>query len=45
MIFHLVLVSLLCVRVGDKTSWKVGRPMAVGGVLLPLAMYIAFLIP
>ncbi|MEU0398314.1 hypothetical protein ABZ208_37345 [Streptomyces sp. NPDC006208] len=41
---YLALMTLLCVKVGDKTSWKVGWLMAAGGVLLPLAMFVAFII-
>ncbi|MFF5481018.1 hypothetical protein ACFY5C_27350 [Streptomyces sp. NPDC012935] len=41
--FCLVLMTLF--KVGDKTSWKVGWLMATGLVFLPLALFIAFLIP
>ncbi|WP_162931276.1 hypothetical protein [Streptomyces sporangiiformans] len=42
---YLGLVTLLCVKVGDKTSWKVGWLMAAGTVLLPLALFVAFVTP
>lgn len=42
---YLVLVTWLCVAVGDRTSWRVGWLMAVGGVFLPLALFVAMLLP
>lgn len=39
--FYLVLMTVLCVKVGDKTSWKVGWLMAAAGVFLPIAVLIA----
>lgn len=44
LIFYLALMTLLCVKVGQKTSWKVGWLMAAGGIFLPLAMFIVFLV-
>jgi hypothetical protein len=43
--FYLALMTLFCVKVGDKTSWKVGWLMAGATVFMPLALYVAFLIP
>ena len=41
---YLGLVTWLCVAVGDRTSWRVGWLMAAGGVFLPLALVVAFLV-
>ncbi len=45
LLFFLALMTLLCVKVGNKTSWKVGWLMAAGGAFFPLALFIAFLVP
>ncbi|MFG2030565.1 hypothetical protein [Streptomyces sp. NPDC048825] len=42
---YLSLMALLCLKVGTKTSWKVGWLMAAGSVFMPLALFVAFLIP
>ncbi|MER5221953.1 MULTISPECIES: hypothetical protein [Streptomyces] len=42
---YLALMTLLCVKVGAKTSWKVGWLMAAGSVFMPLALFVAFLVP
>ncbi|MEV7891333.1 hypothetical protein ACWD3I_34605 [Streptomyces sp. NPDC002817] len=41
MTVYVVLMALFCVKVGDKTSWKVGWAMAAACVFLPLALVIA----
>jgi uncharacterized membrane protein YgaE (UPF0421/DUF939 family) len=38
---YAVLVTVLCVKVGDKTSWKVGWLMAAAVVFLPVGLFIA----
>ncbi|WP_158812214.1 hypothetical protein [Streptomyces fulvoviolaceus] len=42
---YLVLMALLCVKVGDRTSWKVGWLMAAAGVFLPIGVAIAAIVP
>ena len=42
---YLVLVTVLCVKVGDKSSWKVGWLMAAAVVFLPIAVVAAAVIP
>lgn len=42
---YLALLTALCVKVGDKTSWKVGRLMAAAVVFLPIALVIAAVVP
>lgn len=42
---YLLPMTLLCVKVGDRTSWKVGRLMAAVGVFLPLGVVVTALVP
>ncbi|MEV0635250.1 hypothetical protein AB0I77_09850 [Streptomyces sp. NPDC050619] len=42
---YVVLVTILCVKVGDKTSWKVGWLMAAAVVFLPVGVVIAAAVP
>lgn len=42
---YLFFMTVLCVKVGDKTSWKVGWLLAAAGVFLPLGVVIAAIIP
>ncbi|MFH8701990.1 hypothetical protein [Streptomyces chartreusis] len=43
--FYLILVTILCVKIGDKTTWRMGWLMAAGLVFLPLGAFIVLLIP
>ncbi|MFF7452581.1 MULTISPECIES: hypothetical protein [unclassified Streptomyces] len=38
---YVPLMALFCVKVGDKTSWKVGWAMAAACIFLPLALVVA----
>ncbi|GAA3855513.1 hypothetical protein GCM10023084_06880 [Streptomyces lacrimifluminis] len=42
---YVALVTVLCVKVGDRTSWKMGRLMAAAVVFLPIGVVIAALVP
>ncbi|WP_405774922.1 hypothetical protein [Streptomyces sp. NBC_01538] len=42
---YVVLVTVLCVKVGAKTSWKVGWLMAAAAVFLPVGVVIAAIVP
>ncbi|MEU3664098.1 hypothetical protein AB0E77_30810 [Streptomyces sp. NPDC032940] len=42
---YLLPMTWLCVKVGEKTSWRTGWAMAAAGIFLPLGLFIAFLIP
>ncbi|MFI8531131.1 hypothetical protein ACIGMX_12865 [Streptomyces aquilus] len=45
MTVYVVLMSLFCVKVGDSSSWRAGWLMAAATVILPLGLFVAFLIP
>ena len=42
--FYIALVTPLCVKVGSSTSRKLGWSLAVGLILPPLGLYVAFLV-
>ncbi|MFC7814309.1 hypothetical protein ACFUTR_06605 [Streptomyces sp. NPDC057367] len=42
---YALLMTWLCVKVGEKISRRTGWAMAAAGIFLPLGLFIAFLIP